>query len=71
MENEQRFLISRGLTPEVDQTIITSSTVRTYKGYEDCWNSFTSWGRKGFDPFDTSISQILFAILLVYLWTEA
>ena len=60
MEDKRQYLVAQGLSPEVAYTIIAARAPGTYKAYESGWKSFASWCRgKGFDPFDTSVAQIL------------
>ena len=60
VEDKRRYLETQGLSPEVAQTIIASRSKGTYSRYESCWKSFVSWcKRKNFNPFETSVSQIL------------
>jgi len=60
MEDKRRFLVAQGLSPEVAQTIIASRAPGTYRGYESRWKNFATWcRRKGFNPFDTTVAQIL------------
>jgi len=60
LETKRQYLEAQGLSPEVAQTILASKAKGTYARYESGWRSFASWcKRKDYNPFDTSVSQIL------------
>lgn len=60
MEDKRQYLVAQGLSPEVAYTIISARAPGTYRAYESGWRGFAAWCRgKGFDPFDTSVAQIL------------
>jgi len=60
LEDKRQFLVAQGLSPEVAQTIIAARAPGTYARYESSWKHFSTWcGRRRFNPFDTSVSQIL------------